>query len=142
MDPFFSKEEEHQLLEAIRSAEKKTSGEIKLHVETECSGDVYQRAQEVFFALGLEKTAQRNAVLIYWAKGSRKMAILGDEGLNTQVPDDFWQSTKDKMIAHFRENQPVAALVAGITQAGVQLQTFFPYLDNDQNEIPNDISFG
>jgi len=142
MTHFFSAQEESQLLEAIRLAEMKTSGEIKLHVEMTCSGDPYQRAQEVFTALKLEETALRNAVLLYWAKDSRKIAILGDSGIHAQVPPDFWQSTKDRMIALLKANQIVPALISGITEAGNQLKTFFPYQDDDQNEIPNDISFG
>jgi len=125
MTHFFSAQEESQLLEAIRLAEMKTSGEIKLHVEMTCSGDPYQRAQEVFTALKLEETALRNAVLLYWAKDSRKIAILGDSGIHAQVPPDFWQSTKDRMIALLKVNQIVPALISGITEAGNQLKTFF-----------------
>lgn len=142
MKNFFSPEEETQILEAIRSAELLTSGEIKLHVEAKCTGEPYVRAQEVFSSLKLDQTEQRNAVLIYWAKDSRKIAILGDLGIHERVPENFWQSTKDGMIDLFRADQIIPALVSGITSAGNQLQIYFPYKNDDQNEIPNDISFG
>lgn len=142
MTSFFSPDEEKQILEAIRQAELKTSGEIKLHVEKTCDSDPYARAQNVFFALRLQETAARNAVLIYWAQESRKIAILGDQGIHSKVPSNFWQSTKNQMISHFREGNYIQALVTGILEAGNQLKTYFPYHDQDQNEIPNDISFG
>lgn len=142
MQNFFSSEEERLILDAIRQAELKTSGEIKLHVEASCDHDPYVRAQEVFTALGLQNTLARNAVLIYWAKESRKIAILGDQGIHERVTSVFWTSTKENMISLFKKGQNVEALVSGILEAGRQLKTYFPYHDQDQNEIPNDISFG
>jgi uncharacterized membrane protein len=101
-----------------------------------------QRAVAVFEQLGMQRTAERNGVLIYLALESTQLAIIGDKGINEKVPSDFWDSTRDLMIKHFKEGQITTGLCAAISEAGAQLAAYFPYQDNDQNELSNDISFG
>jgi len=137
----FSEQEQQLISAAVESAERFTSGEIRVCIEKSCSEPVLDRAANYFKKLDMHKTAKRNGVLIYVATKDHQFAIIGDEGINRLVPHDFWNSTKDAMLEHFKNQDLVGGLITGIKLAGEQLQTFFPYLDSDVNELPNDISF-
>ena len=137
-----TKSQEKILVESIQNAELNTSGEIKVHIEATCEIDPMERAKVVFEHLGLQKTEQKNAVLIYWAYQSRKFAILGDSGINQVEPSNFWDSTKETMRSFFKKDQFVEGIAAAVTEAGQQLKTYFPYDSNDVNEISDDISIG
>lgn len=139
---FFTKEEKEDIVLAIKSAELDTSGEIRVHVEEKCKGDVKDQAAYLFKKLEMHKTEQRNGVMFYVALKNRKFAILGDVGINSVVPDNFWDEIRDTMIEYFRENRFVDGLIDGITQAGKQLKKHFPYQRDDVNELPDEISFG
>ena len=139
---FLSDQEQANVLAAISDAETQTSGEIRLHLESRCRGDVLDRAAVVFETLAMHKTALRNGVLFYLATEDRKFAILGDGGINAVVPDDFWNEVKDTVIAGLAAGNPADGLAAGIRLAGQQLSAHFPLEANDINELSNDISFG
>lgn len=128
------------IVSAIQKAEMQTSGEIRVHIDQKCASDPVKRAVQVFEKLGMHKTDLRNGVLIYVSFSDRKLAIIGDQGINSVVPADFWMSTKDKMIHHFKENRFADGIIAAITEAGEQLKRFFPYMENDENELSNEIS--
>ena len=100
-----NKEENDLIVAAIHTAEQQTSGEIRVHIDKKCSTDPVKRAVQVFEKLGMHKTALRNGVLIYVSFSDRKLAIIGDQGIDAVVPADFWVSTKDQMIHCFKENQ-------------------------------------
>ena len=102
---FFSKEQQENINLAIRMAELDTSGEIRVHIENVCAGEVLDRAAFVFKQLNMNQTELRNGVLIYLAVKNRKFAIIGDSGINCVVPPDFWDSIKHKMLNHFRADQ-------------------------------------
>lgn len=138
----FSAEQQQQIAAAIAAAEKQTSGEIKVHIEPYCKTDPMMRAQQVFAALELHKTAERNGVLFYLAFDDHKFAILGDEGIHKKVGQNFWDSTKELMAGHFKSLRFTEGLCEGIQMAGQQLQAHFPYLHTDTDELSNDISFG
>lgn len=137
-----TEEQQSHVVAAIRMAEKQTSGEIKVHIESFCGGDVLPRAAEVFKQLNLEKTDQRNGVLIYLAHSDRKFAVIGDEGINNVVPADFWNTTRDVLQRNFVMNQFVTGLSEGIAIIGDALKVYFPYQSDDINEISDEISFG
>ena len=139
---FFSAPERRQIVEAISKAEKMTSGEIRVHVEARCAGPVLDRAAEVFHQLDMHKTVLRNGVLIYLAWEDRKLAVIGDKGINEAVPADFWDSAVEKMTALFGQKRYVEGVVHGISEAGIQLTKYFPYYAGDKNELSNDISEG
>jgi uncharacterized membrane protein len=141
-EKFFSEAEKNRIVEAIRKAELSTSGEIKVHIERTCKGDVLDRAVEVFGMLNMHNTMQSNGVLFYLAVSDHKFAILGDKGLNECVPDDFWNQIKDHMQQLFRAGRFAQGLEEGILKAGNALKTYFPYSDDDINELPDDLSFG
>jgi uncharacterized membrane protein len=138
---FFTKEQQAQILASVKEAEKATSGEIRVHIETSCSEDVLDRAAWVFKKLGMHKTAERNGVLFYLAVNDRKFAIIGDSGINSRVPAGFWDEVKVLLLKNFKENKFTEGLSEGIILAGKQLKTHFPYASNDVNELSDDISF-
>lgn len=140
VDKFLTAAQEEQVVEAIRHAESLTSGEIRVHLESKCSGDAYERAQELFHLLKMDNTKQANGVLFYLALDDRKFAVLGDSGINAVVETDFWNSIKDVMEARFRESEFKKGLVAGIEMAGEKLAAFFPWDESDINELPDQIS--
>ncbi len=137
---FISEEDEKAIAFAINKAEKHTSGEIRLHLETHTKDHHFKRAWQIFQELKMHQTALRNGVLIYIAVLDQKFVILGDEGINNVVPDDFWKKTKDVMQSHFRKKDFKTGVVEGILQAGQELKTHFPHQKNDENELPNKIS--
>ena len=134
-------EEDRRVVNAIKQAELNTSGEIKVHIENHCKGDVEKRSLFVFNRLKLNETKLRNGVLIYLAVKDRKFAILGDEGINKVVEDGFWNDVKDMMLSHFKEGRFAEGLEEGIQRCGEKLKTYFPYQSDDINEIPDDISY-
>jgi uncharacterized membrane protein len=89
----------------------------------------------------MHQTRLRNGVLIYLATVDRKFAIIGDAGINSVVPNDFWDSTRDDMLNHFKYGNLVEGIVTGLEIAGNQLKKYFPRKRNDQNELPDDIAF-
>ncbi len=152
VEAFLSKEEETEVVEAIRLAEKNTSGEIRVHIEKGPSleGELakqnsiapIERAVVVFNELKMDNTKDRNGVIIYVAVKSKQFAIYGDKGINEKVADDFWNCTKDIMLEHFKNGNNKQALVDGIHNAGEQLKKHFPYHSEDADELTNEISKG
>lgn len=134
--------EQQQVLASIAAAEANTSGELRVHLEATCSIDPVARAVDLFYELGMQATEQRNGVLIYVAYESKNLAIIGDQGINNLVPADFWDSVRDIMVSNFQKGRISEGLCAAIAEAGTQLAQYFPPQDNDQNELPNQISFG
>jgi len=126
--------------EAVANAEHKTSGEIRVHIDKICEGDPVKRAVEVFEELKMHETALRNGVLIYVALSNHKLAIIGDKGINELVPSNFWDSTRDTLIHHFKSENFVTGLEAAVNEAGKQLSAFFPLQEGDANELSNEIS--
>ena len=139
---FLSKEDEQQVVQAIQSAESLTSGEIRVHIESVCRGNVLDRAAWLFKSLDMHKTELKNGVLIYLSTKDRKFAIIGDAGINAVVPPGFWDDVRDLMTGNFSKGDLVRGFVLGIEQVGEKLKTFCPHQDNDINELSNEISFG
>jgi uncharacterized membrane protein len=142
IESFLQEEEEHEVVEAIRTAENETSGEIRVHIEKTNAKVPYERALEVFNELGMDNTALKNGVLFYFAVEDKNFVICGDKGINDVVPTDFWDTTKDKMATQFKLGNFKQGLVEGILSAGEQLKKFFPYQKDDINELSNEISKG
>ncbi len=138
----FSTKKEKQILAAIAEAEEMCSGEIRVHIDEYCKGDPVFKAQNLFFHLEMDATALRNGVLIYVALKDHCFSIIGDSGIDEKVPDDFWETTKEKMTTYFKQNDITSGIIAGIQNAGEQLQTYFPADDSKGNELTNDISYG
>ena len=127
--------------EAIQKAEELTSGEIRVHIDKNCSGEPLKRAIEVFNKLKMHETKERNGVLIYLAFNDRKLAILGDEGIDKKVANDFWDSTKEQLILDFKNNQFIPGIIKSINEVGVRLKEYFPHQVDDIDELSNEITF-
>ena len=139
-EDFLSRADEQEIVQAIVEAEKNTSGEIRVHIEEHSEKSPLDRAQEVFFELNMNETQDQNGVLFYICVSDKKFAIIGDKGINDAVESDFWDGTKDTVIANFKEGNFKKGLVEGILKAGQQLKHYFPYQSDDTNELSNEIS--
>ena len=142
VEDFLTQEEELEIVEAIRVAEKNTSGEIRVHLEKTTELDPYDRALEVFNELKMDETQLKNGVLIYLAVADKTFVICGYQGINDIVANDFWDSTKDIMVAHFKNGNFKKGLIDGILRAGEELKKHFPWSEDDTNELSNEISKG
>ena len=139
---FFTTEQQKSIQDAIANAELNTSGEIRVHIDDNCKGDVLDCAANMFHQLKMNKTELRNGVLFYLAVTDKKFAILGDKGINEKVPADFWDTIKEVMFENFKQQKFTEGLCKGIEMAGEKLKTNFPLQSNDTNELTNDVSFG
>tara|TARA_R110002126_G_scaffold72364_1_gene180872 strand:+ start:27187 stop:27624 length:438 start_codon:yes stop_codon:yes gene_type:complete len=142
VEEFLTKKEEQKIIEAIRVAEKNTSGEIRVHIEASSEKEHYERALEVFYMLEMNTTEAKNGVLIYVAVHDKKFVICGDKGINDVVSKDFWDATKDSIQNHFKSGNFTQGLIDGILKAGEELKAHFPYQEDDINELSNEISKG
>jgi uncharacterized membrane protein len=132
--------EKEEIQESIRLAELKTSGEIRVHIDKKCDSDPFEKAVSVFNKLKMYETHERNGVLIYISFSDRKLAIIGDEGINNVVPTDFWESTKNELIFRFKRNEFAQGIIDAVTEAGKQLKQYFPVKLDDKNELSNEIT--
>ena len=141
---YFKPEERQALLEAIHTAEQRTSGEVRVFVESHCRFvDPLDRAAEIFQQLKMDQTADRNAVLVYVAMKDRQLAVFGDEGIHKKVGDDYWNVELKKMIAEFNRENYAKGIQKIISDIGEALHKHFPYNnETDKNELPDDIVFG
>jgi uncharacterized membrane protein len=139
-----SKEEQTLIVEAVRASEQKTSGEIRVYVESRCKFvDPLDRAVQVFQTLKMEATQYRNAVLIYVAIRDRQLAIYADEGIYKKAGAAFWNGAVDTMLRHFNKDNYGQGIATVVSEIGNSLQANFPYdSTTDKNELPDDIVFG
>jgi len=141
---FLSEQENNAITESIKKAEKRTSGEVRVYIESRCKFvEPLDRAAELFFGLKMDQTRERNAVLVYIAVKDKQLAIFGDQGIHEKTGDAFWKKEVDQMISEFNKQNYAAGIVKVVSEVGEALCTHFPY-DNvqDKNELPDDIVFG
>ena len=141
MSTLFSKSQEQQIIAAIQEAESNTSGEIRVHIQRQIPDGLMETAQRIFFKLGMQQTRQRNGILFFIVPSKRQFAILGDSGINSVVPENFWNEVRDTMQMHFRQERFTEGLCAGIVLAGEKLKAFFPVETDNPNELNDDLSF-
>jgi uncharacterized membrane protein len=141
---FFTAEEQQLIIEAIQNAERMTSGEVRVFVESKCSYmDAIDRAAELFFQLEMQKTDDHNAVLVYVAMKDRQLAVFGDEGIHNKVGNEYWSAEVKKMISNFNRENYAAGIAEVVKDIGTALTKNFPFNnDTDKNELPDDIVFG
>lgn len=141
---FLSAEDNKRIVEAIKSCEQLTSGEIRIYMESKNPlVSTLERATEIFTNLQMHTTKQRNAVLLYVAVKDREVALFGDEGIHQQVGTAFWNNQITQMISHFKENNLTDGIVKCIAEVGSVLVEKFPYNSSeDKNELSDDIIFG
>ena len=141
---FFSKPDDARIVAAIKAAETRTSGEIRVHLEDHADGgDPRARAAALFDELGMAATEARNGVLFYLAVKDRRFAVIGDAGIDAVVPEGFWDTVVAHLQAAFREGRFVDGLCAGIAEAGERLAEHFPHAGrDDRNELSDELSIG
>ena len=141
---FFTEAEKKNITNAISMAEQRTSGEVRVFVENRCKYmDAIDRAAEIFFQLKMEKTVDRNAVLVYVAIKDKQLAVFGDEGIHNKVGNVYWNAEVKKMIAIFNKENYADGICQCIKDIGEALHHHFPYdKSTDKNELPDDIIFG
>lgn len=142
VEEFLTKTEEQEIVSAIKIAEKNTSGEIRVHIESTSKIDIYERALEVFNLLKMDATKDANGVLLYVAVNDKKFVICGDKGINNVVSKDFWDTTKDVIQNQFKKGNFKQGIIDGILKAGEELKVHFPWQTDDEDELSNEISKG
>ncbi|HEX7553456.1 MAG TPA: TPM domain-containing protein [Geothrix sp.] len=131
-----------RVVEAIREAERVTSGEIRVSVAPFFWGSVEKTAGKAFRRLGMENTADRNGVLIFLVPSRKRFAILGDMGIHEKVGQAFWHDASACLSAHFRQGAFTEGLVATVRMVGERLATHFPSAgEKDRNELPDEVDF-
>ena len=140
MRHFFSKLDSDRIVEAIAEAEKKSSGQVRVHVTHRKPENLEQRAERRFEKLGMTRTAHRNGVLIYIAPKLRRFRILGDTGVHEKCGDEFWKETAAEMESHFRRGEFTEGVVKGVQKAGELLAAHFPRERGDVNELPDEVT--
>lgn len=141
---FFTDEEKQNIIDAVRSAEQRTSGEVRVFVESRCRYvNAIDRAVEIFENLQMQKTEQRNATLVYVAIKDRQLAVFGDEGIHQKVGNEYWANEVMKMINAFNRDNIAEGIRQCVINIGEALALHFPYnRTTDKNELPDDIVFG
>lgn len=139
---FFSKEDDNRIIQSIKIAEKETSGEIRVHFQRKLKGNLMDEAVKTFYELKMDETNEKNGVLFYFVPKKKVFAVIGDQGINDKVPDNFWKEVKDLIEEGFRNKKKVDGICAAIELTGLKLKEFFPYKDHyDINELPDEISY-
>ena len=139
---FLSEQEEQQIVEAINTAEQKTSGEIRIHLEHHCEGDALDRADQVFHNLGMDETKLQNGVLIYVATEDHKAAVYAGKGIHREVEEGFWDDVLQILISHFKQEEFEQGIEEAVHKVGNKLEELFPYHQKgDLDELSNEISF-
>jgi uncharacterized membrane protein len=142
-EDYFTPHEKQIIVAAIKQAEKQTSGEVRVFVESKCSYvKAIDRAKELFDKLDMHKTAERNGVIVYVALKDRQLAIFADAGIHEKVGQQFWNEQLKLMLSHFHKEHYVDGIATVVKEVGEALHTHFPHIKNDVNELPDDIVFG
>jgi uncharacterized membrane protein len=125
----------------VSLAEKKTAAEIKVVVLNYCWVDIREKARVLFFRHGLQKTKNRNAVMIVLVLKNREFLVYGDKGIHEKVTDEFWLHTRDSMLSSFQKGDIVEGLCHGVQLVGEKLALYFPYQHNDENELSDEVIY-
>jgi uncharacterized membrane protein len=141
-EQLLSEEAKARIEEEVRLAELNTSAEIRVHIEDDCKEFVLDRATFIFSQLEMHKTASRNGILIYAAFKEKKLAVIGDVGINVHVQENFWNDVKDVMIQNFKRSEFEIGITQGVRMVGEKIKEAFPIQSNDKNELLNKVSEG
>lgn len=141
-EEFLTAEERKQVMAAIQQAEKRTSGEIRVHLEDHIEEDVLDHAAFVFEELDMHRTRDRNGVLIYVCVADRQAAVIGDQGINERVPPRFWNDVLGVLQLHFVAGRRAEGLCEAVAMVGEKLIAFHPLRSDDSDELSNEVSIG
>jgi uncharacterized membrane protein len=138
---FLTEEEARQVTEAVAEAERRTSAELKLVIARHCWASLEEKAAAIFRKQGLDRTAQRNGVLILLVTTNREFLIHGDQGIHEKVGQDFWEEVRDAMAERFRAGEIGDGLAEGIRRIGEALAGHFPWTEDDENELSDEVAY-
>lgn len=138
---FLTEKETELVANAIKEAETQTSAEIKLVIARHCWADIKRKAAHIFKKSGLDKTKQRNCVLILLITTNREFLIYGDQGIHEKVGQDFWEDTTVQMTNKFKAGAFGDGICEGIKVIGNKLAYYFPYQAGDKNEISDEVAY-
>ena len=140
---FLNQLDHHRIVSTIRAAEAKTSGQIRVYIQRgELDGEALNAAQAKFGPLGMEKTTERNGILIFVAPRARKFAVIGDQGIHAKCGAEFWEELVSAMREHFLKSSFTDGLIEAIDEAGSALSRYFPREGSPSNELPDEIVEG
>jgi uncharacterized membrane protein len=139
MKSILNKLDHDRIVEAIGEAEKKTSGQIRVHLHHRRTSDPIASAREVFDKLGMANTSEKNGALVFVAPKSKNFAILGDSGIHEKCGEDFWKDAASKLSGHFREGKFADGLIATVNALGEELAHYFPARPDTRNELPDEV---
>ncbi|MFM9007886.1 MAG: TPM domain-containing protein [Bacteroidota bacterium] len=138
---FFSAGDRQRIADSVSAAESLTSSEIRVFIDDKCKGDPVEKAAWVFQKLGMEKTRDRNAVLLYLAMEDHCFAVFGDTGVYERLGQTYWDDLGLKMQAEFRAGRFTDGIIAGLSELGMRLRDHFPKKQDDTNELPDAPAF-
>ena len=131
------------IVQAIKKAELKTSGEVKVHIEEYCPKEVMEQAKDVFHQLKMHELPDKDGVLIYVAVSDHKICIIGDKNIDDKVGVNFWNETVFQMSESFKKELFDEGVIQAVNEIGRKLQDYFPYdSKTDKNNLNDDISYG
>lgn len=134
--------QEQQVIKAINKAERRTAGEVRVHIEHHCKRDPLERAARIFHELGMDQTKLENGVLIYIASEDHKAAVYAGKGIHAQVEDGFWSDVLNTLIEYFKQDAYEEGIEKAVFKVGRKLEELFPYHQKgDLDELSNEISY-
>ncbi len=137
---FLAALDQDRIVGAIATAEKLTSGEIRVHIQPKAHGEIRDVAERTFERLGMTKTELRSGVLLFIACEEQRFVILGDQGIDEKVPGGFWDDIAAKLTIRFRAGEFTDGIVEAIHSAGEELRHYFPRSESDRDELSNEIN--
>jgi uncharacterized membrane protein len=137
---FLAQLDQPRVVDAISAAEKRTSGEIRVHIQPKAGDDIRAIAERTFERLGMTKTELRNGVLLFIACEEQRFTILGDRGIDEKVPAGFWDEIAARLTIRFKAGEYTDGIVEAIRSAGEELRHYFPRAEGDVDELANDIN--
>jgi len=129
------------LVEAIRSAENHSTGEIRVHIDSTTAQNNAETAYQVFSELCKDQTKEKNAVLFHVNFEEKYLTIIGDTGIHAKVRQSFWDHLHDFITSEFAKGNYFKALKSAILETGLELKKHFPVTGENRNELPNEITF-
>ena len=140
-DSFLGRLDHDRVVAAIRAAEERSRGEIRVHVARKAVADPQRAAAALFEKLGMHATGERNGVLLFVAPASQRFAVVGDQGIHEKMGPEFWKDVAAAMEEDFRQGRFTDGIVKGVAKAGDALATHFPRTGGpDVNELPDEVS--
>lgn len=141
MNSFLTEQQMASLVEAIKTAENHSTGEIRIHIDSVTESGNAKKAVDVFKDLGMQYTKERNAVLFHVNFEQKYLTIIGDEGIHEKVHQSFWDQLHDKTTGQFAKGNYFEGLRHAVLETGLELKTYFPTGDENRDELPNEITF-